>query len=1325
MLIMTLGITIIETLNNTKLNLNGIPFGVLMDDNILSIKNKIFLSMQKTEDKILYNPNFTKLEIKKDLTYKLLANNNCLLNYYESPLPIDPVIYVTSIINIINNKISDIYTFYNKGENGKTELFKELSSDFTDITIDDIDFLIKNKFYNYLISENLQIISETEKENLKRDIYDYIQNTIKSNWINNTNSFNEENEYLESFYNLSYADKNFNYEINEDNSPSFIYTNISFSVKNDFDVKDKFLNTQNIFNILELSDDIPFIAYNTSSKKDPIIKIYNKLVDSIPKDTIKSWILNENKKKNKITYKKIKGLVLKHRFTFQNTNDPYYMTIEILDNGSISIKTTFDQEDDKRSIVEILDIIVKIINTIINKFDTLFGIYSKSKRLLPIIKEQILIDSTNAILTTEELVQKDKFPLSDLGVQKFFTAKMINNIEILSFYYTKSCKEITDDDYEKLGLTINIKDNPYKKDSSLLYIFGASSISQLETIIYEILISNEIGKGESEDALFSDIEEEYEQKIKKKSNIKQIRKYNPSIVNPIKCQKERQPITENNENYDSKMNYEDYRILNYQDTKYICTGDQYKYPGFTPANILCCFQKKGEGILRNIGDPYLLEIIVQPSNFFIDVSHENKTFKTYVIKMISDMNKDSLEQPYYFLDAEKGVLVHIHNKDLINIIRQNEISKDNENESIWLQPTKLYNLIHSNGSLQTTSCENKVDFTNRKNNNLNGPCEKHTTSKIFGYTKNSFPCCFETTPKSYVQIEQISKENPYLITTNKPLEPKRKGILPSQLHVLLNELVIENSKGAIIRWGVEQNKFSFLNCIIEALGDKIGLNTTTFGLRKFITSYLEKNTVDFHKLNNGTIYSKYGSLQNYIKAINDVENPIQWLELVDIIQRSLQCNIMIINIPLIKTKTTEKEDYNNMKILCLPVKTNISNPYVFLLKRINSFELIVRDSQIIWAQSKLQLKKNIKSIVTYQFIHDKNANPKTNIVNFFVEYYKSSCVKENKYPNNFDYTELYDVSTLLSIIKGTPHDIYFQIINSFNKVIMIVTKRGLIIPVKENIIIDKIPKIHLEIFIEKNKAVDINKLEKLIDEFNALPNITFKMSIKGIVKGNYTTTPQAPTQATTTQVTTQAPTQAATNKPFLSFKELNDVLNENLIEIPFTNTEIIDKDLILSKRKKREILFNIECENDIDYIDYIDKEKLDPTLLKKYDFSLENIKGDGNCQYRAIAKVIYGDQEMYKDVKNKMKKELDLLYTQDSDFFEYLPEDYMKEEFWGDHISLIALSNTFTDYCFNVYTLCKKNNEIFLSGTKIIEDCNRRFDCNLLYTGENHYDALL
>ena len=39
---MTLGITIIETLNNTVLNPNGIPFGVLIDENIISIKKKFF-----------------------------------------------------------------------------------------------------------------------------------------------------------------------------------------------------------------------------------------------------------------------------------------------------------------------------------------------------------------------------------------------------------------------------------------------------------------------------------------------------------------------------------------------------------------------------------------------------------------------------------------------------------------------------------------------------------------------------------------------------------------------------------------------------------------------------------------------------------------------------------------------------------------------------------------------------------------------------------------------------------------------------------------------------------------------------------------------------------------------------------------------------------------------------------------------------------------------------------------------------------------------------------------------------------------------------------
>ena len=36
---------------------------------------------------------------------------------------------------------------------------------------------------------------------------------------------------------------------------------------------------------------------------------------------------------------------------------------------------------------------------------------------------------------------------------------------------------------------------------------------------------------------------------------------------------------------------------------------------------------------------------------------------------------------------------------------------------------------------------------------------------------------------------------------------------------------------------------------------------------------------------------------------------------------------------------------------------------------------------------------------------------------------------------------------------------------------MIVTKRGLIIPVKENIIIDNVPKVNLLEFVNKNKAL--------------------------------------------------------------------------------------------------------------------------------------------------------------------------------------------------------------------------------------------------------------
>ena len=1095
---MKLGISIFDKDNNI-LNDNT---GFLIDEKLFNIKNKVFLSRNSQLEKLKYFPNFCKLLLKNSTDQKtiLLNNNDCLLNYLVSPLPENPQIFIYSLLDEID-KFIDIYVFYIKSDNEKLDYYNTLVSEYKDLTFEDFNFLIKNKFYSFLLSENLQIISETEKENIKRDLDYYKENTVNSFYKNNIDEFNEENEYFKNYFRYVYDNKNqlnFNYEINLDNTPSFIFTNISFSIKTNFNKEEKFLNTKTVFNVLELSDEIPFIAYNMT-KKDPVIKIYNKLVDSLPKDTIKSWILNENKKKNKITFKKIKGLVFKHRFTFKNASDVHYLTIEFTDNGLINVKTTFDPEDDKRSIDEIMEIIKNIINDIIDKFDKLFGIYSKSKRLSKITKNDINIESINAILTTEELINKDKFPLSDLGVQKFFTAKMINNVEILSFYYTKNCKDYGDDDYERLGLTINIKDNPYKKDSSLLYIFGGSSIVQLETIINHILICNELGKSESEDGLFSDIEEEYEQKIKKKSNIKQIRKYNPSVVNPIKCQKERQPITETSELFDSKKNYEDFRILNYEDTKYICTGDQYKYPGFTPANIICCFQKKGEGFLRNVVDPFLSEMIVQPSNFKINVKIDDKEFQTFAIKLISDMTKDAIDQPFYFLDVEKNELVHIHNKDLVDLIKKNEFI---DNETIWLPYTKLYNLIH------TTGCIEKIDLKNRKNSDLNGPCKDVEKNKIFGYTKNSVPCCFEKDPKLYVSADQVIKENPYLITTNKPLEAKRKGILPPILNNLLNEKIEHDKKnekgngngngGAMIRWGVEQNKFSFLNCIVEALGDKIGENTTTFGLRKYIIKYLIDHKDVFVKINNGTIYLKYGKLENYIDAINDYN--IQWIELVDLIKRSLGCNIIIIDIPFAKTKTTEREDYDKMKMLCLPVKHDLNLPFILLLKRQNSFELVAKDTQVSWLSGKLQLKKNNKSIVTFLFNYNSSQTSKTNFVNFFIEYYNASCIRENNFPENYEYDELYDISDLLKIIKDTSHDIYFQLINEFNKTIMIVTKRGLIIPVKENIIIDNVPKVNLLEFVNKNKAVDIDKLTILINEFNNLQNTSKKLSIRGIIK---------------------------------------------------------------------------------------------------------------------------------------------------------------------------------------------------------------------------------
>jgi hypothetical protein len=83
-----------------------------------------------------------------------------------------------------------------------------------------------------------------------------------------------------------------------------------------------------------------------------MIKVYNKLIDTVSDNTIKSWILNEKKKLNQVSYKKVKGLLFKYHFKYKRNQIEIhnYLTILLNENGLLTIKIMFSEEDKIQSI---------------------------------------------------------------------------------------------------------------------------------------------------------------------------------------------------------------------------------------------------------------------------------------------------------------------------------------------------------------------------------------------------------------------------------------------------------------------------------------------------------------------------------------------------------------------------------------------------------------------------------------------------------------------------------------------------------------------------------------------------------------------------------------------------------------------------------------------------------------------------------------------------------------------------------------------------------------------------------------------------------------
>jgi hypothetical protein len=478
----------------------------------------------------------------------------------------------------------------------------------------------------------------------------------------------------------------------------------------------------------------------------------------------------------------------------------------------------------------------------------------------------------------------------------------------------------------------------------------------------------------------------------------------------------------------------------------------YSYPGFTIDNILCCFTKPqigNETYVKNIHSESL-DILVQPSNFKIWI---NGDFETYAIKMISDYSTNVGTN--YFYVNKNNILQPISSQELIDKIKEKE-----QNENIWFDIISLSQLIYPS---PTNKCNDKPDLTNRYN--LNGPCDNQENSKYFGYGANGIPCCFDERRNDIItkNKKDFDLTSTYKKQANKQLKNLQIGDLSKELDILFNKIL--NNKGLLhYRIGVLQNNNSFLNAVLLGIKRNFNLNGI-INFKQLLNEFLDNNPEEFLKLNDGYISLKYKSINNYKKYLNNNKNYIIWNDFIDLLEKALRINIIILEEDISK---------NEIKMVCRPNKKFVSNSSLILfktkyeqvnsyIKNKDSFELIIRINE----------KASIKDKIITNFSQNSDT------IKFLLEYYSKTCTKKNVYPDNYPYIPLLNYQNLITDLNLK---IKYQIVSKLNKCSLVMTENGCLFPIIERGLIDNIEKISFIDFINTAKVTTESDFDKFIKQ---------------------------------------------------------------------------------------------------------------------------------------------------------------------------------------------------------------------------------------------------
>lgn len=1035
---------------------------IMIDEDTRTIKEKIFLITKG----IKYHPIFTKLDISHDGQLfslnetdilSLLSNNKLLTDRY--------FIQVSSFWDYVDN--GEILTKLKLGNE-----YQNTQSIFLDLTEEDYEFVIS---YKWSLTSGQEIDSES-----KRKASEYLQLRTK---LESEDKYADiqKNELVQMFY-IEAKNKNDTFI----NTAEIAYLNVHVDLKaHDYEtgVKGRFINLEKVFNIIELSNDLPFIIFNTSN--EPVIKIYNKLLNVISEKEVRAWILNEKKKANIVSYKKVKGIMLKYRL-----KDNLFMTMNILDNGMIMSKISFTEDDTiNLNIDDIINLMSQGINSLVENVNALSGVFTQSKKLSLFQDSIITINNiTVAVPTTEHINLQDfqKSLYSPYIGNYIFELKDTLATDFVSMYYKKSSNSL-EDEGERKGLTVNIRDNPSVLGSSLINIYSANNIQQIHAIIQQIYILYKISNDSNQTT--------ETRKLKSKSQIKVLNEGGIKISSK-ECQKKRQPLV--GEENTNPLSY----TLEYRGKTFTCPTKEYPYPGFLENNLPCCFQNNQKGrdpFLRNMY-PTEFDIYIQPSNFKVRItdSTTNETFETFAIKVVSDyitgFDETNALSRFYIISKDKK-LMPISDLNLIQQLEQEEQEHD-----IWLESISFAKTISEQPKNRCAFSPN-MNLTNSID--INAPCQHHKANIYFGYNLSSNPCCFDKPRNKYVTGKKSKESNltkQHILQEDKITGYKRLGYLPAKLNLLLHKIIdTPPNNDKFYRMGVLQNSTAFMNAITMVVQNSTRIQVDNMNnlneLKAFLVAQLRSNPDLFLQLNKGNLSAKYNTIESYIKNLADLAS-VPPSDIIDLLHRTLKINILILDIPYSISKSSKIPEYDKIKLKCHHnITHNKDYPFVILLQKLKAYEIIVKVGP---------------SDVQYLFNYETNGSVKSNIVNFFVEYYNTSCVKETIYPKSYQYTQLPTLQTVVELLENTNHKIVSQIVNSSNKVDFLQTKSMALIPIKETGITDGLTitsleklemldlKDTLQVYLQINNYFDnqIGVLGVTIDDDN---NITAIMTAFGVL----------------------------------------------------------------------------------------------------------------------------------------------------------------------------------------------------------------------------------